>query len=455
MNDLASHVESNIAERKLFRDGQAILVAASGGVDSMVLLHLLYGLASKHHWNLTVAHFNHLLRGAQSDADEKLVRQVARKLHLPFVADRGDVRKSAQASALSLEMAGRQMRHEFLARTAVKSKIPVVALAHHADDQVELFFLRLLRGAGSDGLAGMKWTSVSPANRKVHLTRPLLDVPKSALLNYAREKKIAFREDATNASTDMQRNRIRHKLIPLLTQEYQPALAGAVLRLMDIVGGDAEFVARAAARWRAGAGQPAFELLPAALQRRIIQQQLTEQKLAPDFDLIERLRRQAGQSFAVNPGCSVVRNVDGKVQLRPAVSRGFDSNKQELSLSGGRGKTTFAGLRIWWELADDNGTKNACQEGQTEYFDARKVGRRVCLRHWQPGDRFQPIGAKSASKLQDLFTNLKVPRNERHHRVVAATSSGGIFWVEGLRMAENFKLDEKTARVLQWNWSRE
>lgn len=140
MSDLTGHIETSIRDRRLFRDGQRILAAVSGGVDSMVLLDCLHRLSKTHRWKLTVAHFNHQLRGAASDADELLVRKTARKLKLPFVAGHGNVRELARESGVSVEMAARKLRHDFFAATAVKLRIPTVALAHHADDQVELFF---------------------------------------------------------------------------------------------------------------------------------------------------------------------------------------------------------------------------------------------------------------------------------------------------------------------------
>jgi len=133
--------------------GEKVLVAVSGGLDSMVLWRVLQELAPAHRWRLVVAHYNHGLRGAESDRDEALVRSVARRLRCPFFSERGDVATLAKERGLSIEMAARQLRHEFLARTARSQTCSSIALAHHADDQVELFFLRLLRGAGHEGLA--------------------------------------------------------------------------------------------------------------------------------------------------------------------------------------------------------------------------------------------------------------------------------------------------------------
>ncbi len=455
MSDLTSHIETSIDAKRLFRDGHRILAAVSGGLDSMVLLALLHRLSKTHGWKLTVAHFNHQLRGAKSDADERLARKTARKLKLPFVAGRGDVAEFARKSGLSVEMAARKLRHVFLARTAAKLRIPTVALAHHADDQVELFFLRLLRGAGGEGLAGMKWSNASPSAPKIRLARPLLDLSKEALQSFARENKIAFSEDASNASMDIQRNRIRHELIPLLARHYQPALGRTVLRLMEVVGAEADFVAQTAREWFKGGRTPDFDHLAVAVQRRLIHQQLIEGRLSPDFDLIERLRLNAGQWIAVSADGSVGRDAAGLVHRRRLESVQFSSRKRQLSLSANKCELTFGGLRINWEFIDDTGTDIAGKQANVEYFDADKVGAPIWLRCWRPGDRFQPIGTGSARKLQDLFTNLRVPRSERRQRVVAATRQGELFWVEGLRMAEKFKLDEHTVRKLKWSWRRD
>ncbi len=232
-------IEKSITSRKLVRDGQKILVAVSGGLDSMVLLKALHHLAGAHHWKLTVAHFNHQLRGAAGDADERLVCQTARGLGLEAVAGRGDVGAAARQEGISLEMAGRKLRHEFLARTARRLRIPTIALAHHADDQVELFFLRLLRGTGGRGLAGMRWSNASPSDPALTLVRPLLDQSKEALREAARAGGVRFSEDESNASVQIERNRVRHELLPWLRKKYQPRLEERVLNLMEVAGAEA------------------------------------------------------------------------------------------------------------------------------------------------------------------------------------------------------------------------
>lgn len=465
MNEFLQRIEKAVVHRHLLSRGQKILVAVSGGVDSMVLLHALHSHAAKHRWKISVAHFNHRLRGGASDADEKLVRQAAAKLRLKCFAGGADVKNVAAQSKISVEMAARKLRHEFLARTAREQKISTIALAHHADDQVELFFLRLLRGAGGEGLAGMKWRSPSPAGKTVSLVRPLLDFSKTQLLEFARENRIRFRDDATNFSTDFVRNRIRHELLPLLRKQYQPALDKTVLRLMDIVGAEAEFAGKAAREWlqksRRG-GCDEFTKLPLAVQRKVLQQQLTGLGLLPDFELVERLRSSPGKRVSVATGLAVARNPDGAVRLLDAKEQGaerFHAGEVKLDLSDRAGDAEFGGRRFRWGIQARKHfrlpeRRAGGPAARREFFDVDKIGDEITLRHWRPGDRFRPIGLNSAAKLQDLFVNAKIPAARRRELVLAVALTGEIFWVEGLRIGEQFKLTPGTRRKLAWNWSK-
>ena len=486
MHELVRQVERNIRSRGLFREGERIVAAVSGGLDSMVLLKILHELSRKHGWGLVVAHLNHQLRGRSSDADEGLVRQVAKKMRLKLIAGREGVREFARENGVSLEMAARKLRHDFLAGAAKGIGGRTIALAHHGDDQVELFFLRLLRGTGGEGLAGMKWMTRSPSNPKIKLIRPLLDVSKEQLRHYAEENGIAFREDATNASLDIQRNRIRHELLPLLRKKYQPAVREMVMRLMETVGAEAEFVTNVANEWlrkhkrlnksqaRAGRKNDPFQSLPVAVQRRCLQLQLREQGVEGEFDLIERLRMQASTPIAFPQRrlklegkrrfrdlkekkiktavpLLVTRDSGGLIFFKSTNQIKFDDASKELEL-GGRGEASFGRQRLFWQIK--NGKLKGLPKGmrQREVFDADRVGSPITLRHWRAGDRFQPIGMESSVKLQDIFTNERVSRARRHQLIVAVTRNGEIFWVEGLRISERFKLTKGTIRLLHWRW---
>lgn len=455
MTNLPEHVGRSITERKLFDNGGRVLVAVSGGLDSMVLLHVLHELAPRFGWKLFVAHFNHQLRGRASDADARFVRKAAAALGLPFQAGRGSVRALVRKRGLSIEMAARELRHKFLARAAWRANCRAIAVAHHADDQVELFFLRVLRGAGGDGLAGMKWQSVSPADGRLKIVRPLLNVTKEALRQIAQEWRIRHREDASNSCGDMLRNRLRHELLPRLRRRFQPALDRMVLRMMEIVGADADVATEAARAWLNLT--PALRQIasqPVGLQRRVIQLQLRQRNLEAGFDLVEALRCPPGHPVTVAPGLRLRCDEAGQI-LQVTTTRGsFRRQRQVVRLTKKSDNAEFAGVKISWRQVSRRGKRRSKPAAGREIFDADRVGSRIVLRHWQPGDRFQPIGMSAAVKLQDWFTNQKIARERRQKLIVAMTASGIIFWIEGQRIGEEFKLRPDTRRRLDWRWER-
>jgi tRNA(Ile)-lysidine synthase len=437
----------------------------------MVLLHLLRKLSADTEWKLTLAHFNHKLRGPSSDADERFVVRTATKLGLPVHTGRGNVRGFAKQHKLSLEQAARELRHRFLADTAIRLGIGTIALAHHADDRLELFFLRLFRGSGSEGLVGMKWRNPSPVNGSVEIVRPLLGETKGALEAWARAHCIPFREDVTNASRDILRNRVRHDLLPLLRRRYQPALDKTISRVLDILGPESDFVNRAAMDWLQRMRRPTFDRLSVALQRRSVHLQLLQLQVTPDYDLIEYLRLNPGRNVSISPipstgsrsrttkwkadalvPTNLVRDADGRVRFSSIVGS-FQPGALRIQLNDKSGAAEFGGVRVSWRVAGERGKWTELTP-MTEGFDADAVGCEVVLRHWQPGDRFQPIGMKHSLKLQDFFTNQKVPATERRRLVLATTLDGEVFWVEGLRISERFKLKSNTIRRLQWSWRR-
>lgn len=418
----------------------------------MVLLAVLHELAGARGWKLFVAHYNHQLRGRASAGDERFVQQAAARLGLPFQAGCGNVKAIAKQLGISLEMAARQCRHEFLAQTAHQLKCSAVAMAHHADDQVELFFLRLLRGAGGEGLAGMKWDSPSPVSGRVRLVRPLLDISKAALAEFARRHELKFRADQTNASSEILRNRVRHELLPMLRTDFQPGLSPIVLRLMELVGAEAEVVEAMATDWLTEFphGLP-WERLAVGIQRRIIQQQLQRLKVAGNFELVEWLRLWPGKAVSLAQDRFAIRTPNGSVCIRSGARISHNSRKELVNLSAAE-SVSFGELDLTWNLARRRGAGWPKPVENREVFDADLVGHKVFLRHWAPGDRFQPIGMKAAVKLQDWFTNLKIPAAQRRSLVLATTSQGEVFWVQGLRIGERFKITEVTRNTLTWRW---
>ncbi len=449
VDELILRTEEYITRHRLLDDGERVLVAVSGGVDSMVLLHVLHSLAPGKGWELTVAHFNHRLRGRAAEADARFVERAAKKLGLECVVESAEVKQQARERKLSVEMAARALRHEFLARTAGERRARAIALAHHADDQVELFFLRLLRGASSEGLAGMRPSSPSPVADTLRLVRPLLEQGKGALAEFAGRTAIAFREDASNRSTDILRNRVRQKLLPMLREEFQPGVDAVTLRTMEVLRAEGEFVRHAAQQWLERSARPPFARIEAALQRRILQIQLHQAGFNVEFERIEHLRLSP-LAWVTLQGKQLGRvTVEGRLEIKSGDEPDFIEGEKRISLGEHAGEAVFGSWRFTWALGV--GPRPGGKK-QTEFFDADAVGSEIVLRHWRAGDRFQPIGMSHAVKLQDLFVNQKVSRNSRYGKVIATTGRNQLFWVEGMRIGERYKLTPRTRRILAWTW---
>jgi tRNA(Ile)-lysidine synthase len=443
-SDLVLRVHKTIQQHQLLPAGKPVLIGVSGGIDSVVLLHLLHRAGA---WPLHVAHFNHCLRGAESDGDESFAQSMAASLGLPFVSARGDVEGFAELNGISIEMAARELRHQFFLESAQQLGVDRIALAHHADDQIETFWLRLLRGDVGPGLTGMRWSRPARAGANISIVRPLLGIAKSDLIHFARENEISFRDDSSNSSPDIVRNRLRLEIIARL-KTFQPALREVTLRTIRILAAEKDFLEKHARDWLKNRS-PAFLDIHVALQREILRLQLLELGLKPNFELIESLRSTPGLPVSVSPAQSVLRADSGMVTALTKSAVSFSEGAMSIDTAE-PGRTAFEGVDFEWQLVTKRGEPNP----GFEYFDADQVGRHVTLRHWRRGDRFHPIGMSSDAKLQDLFTNWKVPAAEKRRRLLAADSRGKIFWVEGLRISEPHKVIPQTAHILKWAWQR-
>jgi len=467
MNAVWARIEFALTRGDLIPPGSGAVVAVSGGRDSMVLLSALDRCRVRQGWRVVVAHFHHQLRGAEADADQALVAVTAARSGLAFIAGTANV-EAMRAPAESWETAARRLRHAFLARVAREQGCARVALGHHAGDQAELFLLRLLRGAGAAGLSGMREGNPSPADPGIVLVRPMLQCRGQDVEDLANAWRVEFRIDASNCDTAYLRNRVRHELIPLLESRYQSALERVLLREQVLLRDQADFMEATALEWLKPAPdrrQGRFDTLAVALQREVVRVQAAHLSLSLDFDSIEFLREQPDRPMQIRPGRRVVRDSTGNVRVlesEPKVGGGdFLPHERELRLNGGGGVETFGGGTIAWQISGVphqgpalSPIRELDSPTTLECLDADAVGRWVRLRHWRPGDRFQIIGLGAAAKLQDLFTNARVPVVERRQRVVAETEHGEVFWVEGLRIGECAKIRPSTVRTLTWRWDR-
>jgi len=431
-----------------------VLVAVSGGADSVALLDILAQLEDLQ-LHLVVAHLNHGLRGAASDADELFVSGLAHQYGLPFVVRRADVAALAKASRLSLEDAGRRARYDFFAETARDHGATSIAVAHHLDDQAETVLIRLLRGAGGSGLRAM--ASGSGAMVK----RPLLAVSRGELEQYLRFRGLSYRTDATNADTAILRNSIRHELIPFL-KKYNPKVSERLAATAEILSCDEELLEQvtegAYARLASShAAAIVLEIEPLAREPRGLRLRLYRRALfelrgdlkhigLAHLDAIDRLVGAVRPSARLKlPGNCFVSRSYGRVSFAAAqlpADAGWDlavPGEGSYRLPDGR---RLLVQRVQHPCVLDPGSRRVA------YLDPDQAPFPWLLRSFAPGDRFRPLGMGGAQKVKELFINEKIPLDERR-RIPLLLSCGRILWVVGVRVGDEARLTAATGAALR------
>ena len=456
---LCSRVERAIERDALLPPGVRVLVACSGGADSVALSDLLCALAPRCPWSVAgLVHVNHRLRGAAADEDEEFCRELAGALEVPIIVERVDVAARARADRISVEAAGHRIRYEVFQGAVEAGVADRIATAHTRDDQAETVLLRLLRGAGPAGLAGIR-------PRAGAVVRPLLDVRRSELRDYLRARSLSHREDPSNRDPRMTRNRIRHTLLPLLAAEFSPAIAGVLARDAAIARADADWIEgvvnEAAARIvryeeeRVDVDAARLAAEPPALARRVARRALERAgSRRVGFDHVERFLRLAGGDGEAArrgdfPGSRVER-IGAALVLTPARGRAARADRAdgfEYALTvPGDVAVTEVGVRVSATLGERPAVLAA--RGDTVAVRAASVTPPLTVRSWRPGDRFRPLGLSGRKKLQDFFVDRKIARERRAAIPVVADATREIVWVAGHAVAEGVRLTDAGQDVI-------
>ncbi len=434
--------------------GAHLILAVSGGADSMALLHVLCRRQEKDGLRLTLAHLHHGIRVRAADRDSEFVRRAAAALQLPFVAERVDVPARAAATGESLEMAARAARYDFFRRLARKLGAHAVATAHTADDQAETLLLRLLRGSGLQGLGGM-----APVTQigGLKIVRPLLDVERKEIESFLRQRAIAWREDATNRDPAYLRNRVRRRLIPLLEKEFQPAIRRLLCRTASVLREEEELleplIRRAVARAQCADGTlslAALRALQPALRHRVLLAWLRKSGV-PDARLgygavarVEALLSRGGELelirgvhvVADRSALSVVKGERAAPRERPRAAR--------LPVPGAVewGAFRIAATEGLGIHRPPRGKVGSVPSEATVRLP--KKGEHFTVRSWRAGDRIAPWGMSGSLKLQDLFVDQKVPLANRAH-IPVVTCGNVVVWVPGHRVSRDWAVPDETA----------
>jgi tRNA(Ile)-lysidine synthase len=442
-----------------------IVVAVSGGVDSIVLLDMLMCLAERLPLHVAVVHFNHRLRGKESEADAYFVRETCKRYHIPCYIAWADVERFASIQNMSIERAGRELRYKFLEFIAYKRRADAVLTAHTLNDSVETVLMNMLRGSGLAGLAGIP--SQRAFGEHTKLARPLLGMKKSELIEYARLRGLSWREDSSNAESPFRRNKVRNELMPLLEKEYSSNIVEVLHRTSQILAGADELVRDSVEHLlpsllveNEAQGYVSVNLAPLRIQKRFLQSEIIRRivqrrfGVALNFDAVDRilalLNAETGAKADIVRGIMALR--DRAAIILAATSPVYNINVRVEK----NNHYDFGGWRIFLEEIDRKNVKFT-NDPAVEYVDSGLLPYRMTLRTWRAGDVFTPLGMKGTMKVSDYLTNSKIPLPERQHvmALTAATPNGEeIVWLCGLRVSDAFKLSHDTRSVLRLEFRR-
>lgn len=456
MNDLVRKVRGTIEASGLLKPRDTVVIAVSGGPDSIALLHVLVALRSEYDLTLHVAHLNHQLR-AEAAEDAEFVRGVALQLGIPTHIASVDVRAFATTQKLSLEEAGRQARYALFARTAAITHASQVATGHTRDDQVETVAMRILQGGSWTALAGIP---VARPLGKVRVVRPLLEATRSEVLEYLRTRHLSWREDPSNRDVRVFRNWVRHAWLPALHAQF-PQVGRLLWDLGSLTRDVDRLLEAAAAKTVAAARQTStamtFDLdalhnLPPDVVRRVVRltaQQIGGTELQPRdvsvVGMLDVVSAKVGQEVPV--GRCVLRR--GYQTVEVTVAKPVSVCSYELPVPGRIDAVGF-GVVVTAEVLDRSSVPpDVAGRSDGVYLDADAVGRAVVVRSWRHGDRVWPLGLGGSKKVHDIFVDKKVPRWQRVRVPLVTDANGQILWIVGHAIAEAAKVTPTSARVVQ------
>lgn len=465
--DLVKKVKENIKKFSLFKKDEKLILAVSGGVDSVVLLDILSQLLAQRSLGEVgfpvVAHLNHNLRGKDSDQDQKFVKELAKKYGLKFETKKINVKKIAQRKKANLEETARKERYKFLAEVAKKYKARKIVTAHHADDQVETVLLNYLRGTGPKGLSGMKFRTSNQTSDIKHQTiiiRPFLNIWRKEIEGYQQENNLQFRQDKSNFDTRIKRNYLRLKTIPQIEKKdknFKRIIWNKAEKLRELISylepkieevykkiKKKEFpnaVVLNLPKFRQLKDNLLVEILKKALS--FLQKDLKNISKKHIMSVLEVLKKGSAGKIIVLP-CRLRVIVDYDILV---IHKGpFKKLKvQKRKLKTGDNLISECGLMIKLEKS-----KRECKDGFS--FDSEKIDYPLYVRSFAPAGTFKPKDFKGTKKLQDLFVDLKIPKRLRTLLPIITDKKGGILGVLGIRQGSIAQFDSNTKKFLSINF---
>ncbi|MNZ77407.1 tRNA(Ile)-lysidine synthase [compost metagenome] len=462
--NLRYELERSVEEHELWRKGDRIVVAVSGGPDSMALLHMLASIAQTYSLSIMAAHVNHGFRVQESALELEVVKGYAAKLGVPCETIVLDLPGYIEEKRLNGQAAAREKRYAFLHDAAERFGASRIALAHHADDQAETVLMRVIRGTGLTGLSGMH---IKRHEKNVELIRPLLRMKKLDILRYCEEHDVPFCTDSSNLERHYFRNVIRLDVLPYLS-EYNPQLSQSLQRLAEVAGAEDDWMEQQA---ESLFGQLVLASpdecvisctdlrgLHVALQRRLIKLILSYLSLGMDKITFEQIETMRGAASALAPGTwridagSGIQCLREYDRMRWLLSAKLPTGDMDgYTYEVGRHSVSLTVAPAGWTFDFVQAEEAQSRKPVSRYeaiFDAAELKYPLVVRNRRLGDRIQVLGLNGSKKVQDMFVDEKLPPSERELYPLLFDAAGRLLWIPGIRRSNHALTDTHTTSFL-------
>ena len=455
VEDIIRKTRSTIAQHRMTMPGDRVIVAVSGGPDSVCLLDVLNRLSQELEINLVVAHYDHGLRKNEDEFETQLVRDIAASMGIPFEVEKAP---AMLKDSPSLEERARDARYAFLEKIRNKYGAQKIAMGHNLNDQAETVIMRLFRGSGPSGLSGI------PPVRDNIIIRPLIEIRRDEIIEYLKSRGLPFANDSSNSNKKHLRNRIRLELMPMLL-EYQPRLFEHLGTVSNIIRDEDEFLESMASEWIKSNSTEAengdisvtvssIKNLAAPLKNRVIRNLLkqVDGNIYPmEYDHVVSVLNLLNNE---QPQCSI--DLPNGITVKKIYDRlnfSLESEDQYTEYSyliKGHGTYILdaVGQTLMLEEIDNIPDMLRAADPFTAYLDADRVEFPLTARNFRPGDRFVPLGMKGHKKIKNFFIDLKVPSEKRASTPIL-TCGDKVVWVCGIRIDERFKVTPETKKILK------
>ena len=450
-------IEKFLISEMLVESGSKVVVAVSGGVDSVVMFDVLANLSDKYRFAIYVVHYNHNLRGEASHKDEKFVRELAASYNVPYYWANGKVVQHAEKNGLSIEESARFLRYFFFERTVRTLKADFIATAHTLEDSTETFLLNLLRGTGLTGLSGI------PSRRQfikdTILIRPFLNVRKQKIIEYAEKRNLQWREDETNLQDKYTRNKIRLDLIPKLAKDYTPAIVEVINRSTKLIQGadriihdyvrtHLDSVIDDTANETVAIKVAFFKTFDEFIRGEMLQTILMKyfRMMPPSMKIIDRILKlensEVGAICEISKSIFAIRDRQTIIITRKATPNKINQKIEKT------GKYQIANMRFVLKEVTVEDIEYS-ENPKVEFLDFNSISQNLIVRNWEHNDEFNPLGMTGTMKVSDFLTNEKIPILDKPNILVLTTDTNEIIWVCKHRINNKFKITDNTQKVLR------